>query len=149
MFWLRKVLVFWTWTYHVLSIYWLSTGGFVPSERHPGGSRPSAARSETAEGSGGGEREVGSGRRRRKWRQKMKTETKPGPERKSDHPTDVSTAWNSGLESRWCGNHVEDTRHSGRSGEFETVTRNTSRVTCLGTFGNIPAVPEFGERKFH
>jgi hypothetical protein len=31
MFWLRKVLVFWTWNYHVLSIYWLSTGGFVPS----------------------------------------------------------------------------------------------------------------------
>ena len=32
MFWLRKVLVFWTWNYHVLSIYWLSTGGFVPSD---------------------------------------------------------------------------------------------------------------------
>ena len=31
MFWLRKVLVFWTWNYHVLSIYWLSTGGFVSS----------------------------------------------------------------------------------------------------------------------
>jgi hypothetical protein len=31
MFWLRKVLVFWTWNYHVLSIYWLSTGDFVPS----------------------------------------------------------------------------------------------------------------------
>jgi hypothetical protein len=26
------VLVFWTWNHHVLSIYWLSTGGFVPSE---------------------------------------------------------------------------------------------------------------------
>jgi hypothetical protein len=24
------VLVFWTWNHHVLSIYWLSTGGFVP-----------------------------------------------------------------------------------------------------------------------
>ena len=32
MFWLKKVLVFWTWNYHVLSIYWLSTGGFVPSD---------------------------------------------------------------------------------------------------------------------
>ena len=35
MFWLRKVLVFWTWNHHVLSIYWLSTGGFVPSESQP------------------------------------------------------------------------------------------------------------------
>ena len=33
MFWLRKVLVFWTWNYHVLSIYWLSTGRFVPSDK--------------------------------------------------------------------------------------------------------------------
>jgi hypothetical protein len=31
MFWFRKVLVFWTWNHHVLSMYWLSTGGFVPS----------------------------------------------------------------------------------------------------------------------
>jgi hypothetical protein len=31
MFWLRKVLVFWTWNHHVLSMYWFSTGGFVPS----------------------------------------------------------------------------------------------------------------------
>ena len=31
MFWVRKMLVFWTWNHHVLSIYWLSTGGFVPS----------------------------------------------------------------------------------------------------------------------
>jgi hypothetical protein len=26
------VLVFWTWNHHVPGIYWLSTGGFVPSE---------------------------------------------------------------------------------------------------------------------
>jgi hypothetical protein len=26
------VLVLWTWNHHVLSIYWLSIGGFVPSE---------------------------------------------------------------------------------------------------------------------
>ena len=34
MFWFRKVLVFWTWNHHVLSKYWLSTGGFVPSDCH-------------------------------------------------------------------------------------------------------------------
>jgi hypothetical protein len=32
MFQPRKVLVLWTWDHQVLSIYWLSTGGFVPSE---------------------------------------------------------------------------------------------------------------------
>ena len=32
MFQLRKVLVLWTWNHHVLSIYWLSTVGFVPSD---------------------------------------------------------------------------------------------------------------------
>ena len=31
MFWFRKVLVFWTWNHHVLRIYCLHTGGFVPS----------------------------------------------------------------------------------------------------------------------
>ena len=31
-FWFRKVLVFWTWNHHGLSVYWLSTGGFVPSD---------------------------------------------------------------------------------------------------------------------
>ena len=35
MFWFRKVLVFWTWNHHVLSKYWLSTGGFVPSDNFP------------------------------------------------------------------------------------------------------------------
>jgi hypothetical protein len=35
MFWLRKLLALWTQNYHVLSIYWLSTGGFVPSVFNP------------------------------------------------------------------------------------------------------------------
>ena len=32
-FWFRKVLVFWTQNHHVLSMYWLSTGRFVPSDK--------------------------------------------------------------------------------------------------------------------
>ena len=31
MFWLRKILILWTWNHHVISIYWLSTGDFAPS----------------------------------------------------------------------------------------------------------------------
>ena len=38
MFWFRKVLVFWTWNHHVLSMYWLSIGGFVPSVKDLTGS---------------------------------------------------------------------------------------------------------------
>jgi hypothetical protein len=30
------VLVLWTWNHHVLSIYYLSTGGFVPSDKGKG-----------------------------------------------------------------------------------------------------------------
>ena len=35
MFRFRKMLVFWTWNHHVLSMYWLSTGRFVPSVECP------------------------------------------------------------------------------------------------------------------
>jgi hypothetical protein len=116
-------------------------------ERHPEGSRPSAVRS----GRGKRKRRAGDGdgRRRRERGRSQGSDVIPMATARLTYVlrrASGSSVWNSGSGTPVAGKHVGDTRNSGRSGEFESVTRNRSRSHVNpGPFGHF--VPACDERK--